>query len=65
MYRLMKKIIERKNEKFQNASITKDDYKLWKENTLKKLDMFLACDRITAEQYEELTALLISSENLK
>ena len=43
-YRLMKRII------------TRGDYD--RDEVMNKLDAFLAADRITAEQYKELTAMM-------
>ena len=47
-YKLMKRIIER-------GGYDRDD-------VLNKLDTFLAADRITTEQYEELIALMGGNE---
>ena len=57
-YRTMKKLIENENNKLENGTITHDEYDLFKANSMKKLDVFLSCDRITAAQYEELVALM-------
>lgn len=57
-YRTMKKLIENENNKLENGTITQDEYDLFKANSMKKLDVFLACDRITSAQYEELVGML-------
>lgn len=57
-YSTMKKLITNQNNKLTNGTITQDDYDLWKESTTNKLDVFLACNRITSSQYEELIGLL-------
>ena len=62
MYTTMKKIINSKNEKYQSNLISKEEYSLWKGATLKKLDVFLACDRINLDQYEELVGLFVTDE---
>lgn len=58
-YTTMKKLITNQNIKYNNGVISDDSYRLWKTSTLNKLDVFLACDRITQEQYEELNNLLL------
>ena len=58
MYKTMKKLIDNKNTQYRNDEITAEEYQTWKATTMTKLDMFLACDRITADQYEELAELL-------
>lgn len=57
-YKTMKKLIENENAKLSNGTITQEEYDLFKVNTMKKLDVFLACDRLVTGQYEELVALL-------
>lgn len=57
-YTTMKKLITNQNNKLANGSITQEEYELFKVNTMKKLDVFLACDRLTASQYEELVGML-------
>lgn len=47
-YKLMKRVIER----------AKKDGTLDVESTMEKLDAFLAADRITTAQYQELVALM-------
>lgn len=47
-YRLMKRIIER----------DKKNGKLDKAATMDKLDAFLASDRLTADEYQELAAMM-------
>ena len=57
-YTIMKKLIENQNNKLKNGTITAEEYELFKVNSMKKLDVFLACDRITSAQYEELVAMM-------
>lgn len=57
-YTTMKKLITNQNNKLANGSITQEEYELFKVNTMKKLDVFLACDRLTSAQYEELVGML-------
>lgn len=57
-YTIMKKLITNQNNKLTNGSITQEEYELFKVNTMKKLDVFLACDRLTSAQYEELVGML-------
>ena len=65
-YTSMKKLIINENKKYRNASITVEEYDLWKSNTQNKLDVFFACNRLTQMQYEELCDMLINtnSENV-
>lgn len=57
-YTTMKRLIENENNKLENGTISEDIYALWKESTLNKLDVFLACNRLTSAQYEELVGML-------
>ena len=57
-YTSMKKLITNENNKLSNGTITQEEYDLFKTNSMKKLDVFLACDRITLNQYEELVAMM-------
>lgn len=57
-YRTMKKLIENQNNKLKNGTVTKEDYEIFKASTMNKLDTFLACDRLTATQYEELVGMM-------
>ena len=61
-YVTMKKLIENQNNKLANGTITAEEYELFKANSTKKLDVFLACDRITSAQYEELVAMMQTEE---
>lgn len=58
----MKKLIDNKITQYRNDEITDEEYQTWKAATMTKLDMFLACDRITADQYEGLAELLKTIE---
>lgn len=57
-YSSMKKIITNQNKRLENGLITDEEYELFKANTMKKLDVFLACDRLTPAQYEELVDMM-------
>lgn len=57
-YTIMKKLITNQNNKLANGSIAQEEYELFKVNTMKKLDVFLACDRLTSAQYKELVGML-------
>lgn len=61
-YTSMKKLITNENAKYNSGAVTADAYNLWKAGTQNKLDVFLACDRLTSAQYEELTGMLQCSE---
>jgi hypothetical protein len=56
-YSTMRKLINNQNNKLNNGTITQDDYNIWKESAQNKLDVFLACNRLTSAQYEELVGL--------
>lgn len=58
-YSSMKKLIANQNIKYANGTIDSDTYNMWKNSTMNKLDVFLACDRITQAQYEELVGMLL------
>ena len=57
-YNVMKKLITNENLKLKEGVTTESEYENFKKSTGKKLDVFLTCDRITEEQYEELIGLL-------
>lgn len=57
-YRAMKKVIENANKRLENGEMTQEEYDLFKQDSLNKLDVFLACNRITITQYEELEKML-------
>ncbi|MDD4390331.1 MAG: hypothetical protein PHW03_05955 [Eubacteriales bacterium] len=59
MYNIMKKLINSKNAQLNKSEITIAEYNNWALLTQPKLDAFLACDRITVAQYEELMGLFI------
>ena len=61
-YTAMKKLITNANNRFNNGIDTAETYSLWKKSAKNKLDVFFACDRITLSQYEELTKMLIDTE---
>ena len=56
-YTSMKKLITNENNKLKNGTITQEEYELFKVNSMKQMDVFLACDRITSSQYEELVGM--------
>lgn len=58
-YATMKKLIVNENNKFNAGLVSEEEYSLWKESTANKLDVFLACGRITDKQYEDLIGMLI------
>ena len=57
-YRSMLKLINAENSSYDKGQITDAEYIAWRENTMNKLDVFLACNRITEEQYTELVGML-------
>lgn len=58
-YTTMKKLIQNENIKFENGTVTEEEYKIWRTGTEKKLDTFLSLDRISISQYEELFGMLL------
>lgn len=58
-YTSMKKLIANENTKYESGAVTANTYNLWKASTQNKLDVFLACDRLTTAQYEELNGMLL------
>lgn len=57
-YRSMLKLINNENALLDTDRVTAEEYAAWKENTMNKLDVFLACNRITEDQYQELVGML-------
>lgn len=57
-YRSMVKLINNENTLFEAGRVTAEEYASWKDNTMNKMDVFLACDRITEAQYQELVGML-------
>lgn len=55
LYETLKKVIKTKNR----ASMSDDEYIKFKEETKKKLDIFLLMDRISDEQYKELNKMFL------
>lgn len=53
-YTVMKALIENEKFKLKNQTITLESYSAWKTQTLKKLDLYKRCNRLTMEQYNEL-----------
>lgn len=58
IFNLLKKQIASEKAKLEKGKIIEEEYSIFKEQTMNKLDVFLATNRITQEQYEELAALL-------
>ena len=63
-YTSMKRLITNENTKYNNGSITAEEYELWKETSQNKLDVFFACNRLTQTQYEELCGMLIDTTSV-
>lgn len=57
-YKSMLKLISNENALLESKQISTEEYAAWKESTMNKLDVFLACNRITEEQYQELVGML-------
>ena len=57
-YKVMKKLIENQNNKLHNGTVTKEEYEAFKASAMDKLDTFLACNRLTTAQYDELVGML-------
>ena len=58
-YTSMEKLIANQNIKYKNGTVDAESYNMWKITTMNKLDVFLAGDRITLAQYEELVGMLL------
>lgn len=61
-YKNLKLIINHTNEQYKNGEIDAEEYKQFKNDTLKKMDTFLLCNRISSGKYEELFAMFIADE---
>lgn len=59
-YSSMKKIITAKNAEYDRGSVSADRYMVWKDQQMRKLDVFLSCDRITDDEYTELVGMFRS-----
>lgn len=59
IYEFLKKEISQNNMKLNDNLVNEQEYKLWKESTLTKMDLFLLRNRITNVQYEDLLKLFI------
>lgn len=57
-YTSMLRLIKNKNAQYEAGQVTTEEYAAWKESTMNKLDIFLACSRITDTQYSELVGML-------
>lgn len=60
MYENMKKLIEDAKGRLQNGKLTEADYNLDMERKVKMLAAYKKAGRITAEQYNELIAMMAS-----
>ena len=60
LYSSMKKLISNQNTKYTNEVVDAESYNNWKDNTMNKLDIFLALDRITSTQYQELANMFLA-----
>jgi hypothetical protein len=56
-YTAMKKLIDNENTLLELGRVTEEAYAAFKESNMNKLDIFLAKNRITADQYDELVGL--------
>lgn len=61
-YKSMLKLINAENTAYEKGTVSAAEYTIWKDGTMNKLDVFLACNRITEEQYAELVGLLKNVE---
>ena len=61
-YWAMSKVIKAKNAEYERGAVTAERYLIWKEQQMKKLDVFLACDGITDDEYAELVGMFIDVE---
>lgn len=61
-YWAMSKVITAKNAEYERGAVTAERYLIWKEQQMRKLDVFLACDRITDDEYAELVGMFIDVE---
>lgn len=59
-YTTMKKLIANANAKYQSGAWSQVKYNDYKDSQQNKLDVFFAKNRITEEQYDELTDLWIT-----
>ena len=62
-YKNLKLIIEHNNAQYESGEIDAEEYKSFKTDTLKKMDTFLLCNRISSEKYEELFAMFIKFDD--
>ena len=58
-YTTMKKLIVNANTRYEQGSMTKEEYGAYRGATLRKLDVFYAAGRLTEAQYGELTHLWV------
>lgn len=61
-YWAMSKVIAAKNAEYERGAVTAERYLIWKEQQMRKLDAFLARDRITDDEYAELVGMFIDVE---
>lgn len=58
-YSMMKKLIKNVNAQYNEGSLTKEEYDAYKESIQVKIDVFYTTNRLTENQYEELSNMWI------
>lgn len=58
-YKTMRKLIANDNMELKGGEIAEEEYTVRKADRMNKLDVFLACGRITEAQYKELLELFV------
>ena len=61
LYESLKKVINAENKRYKENLVTTEEYEHFRENTIKKMDMFVVMNRITTTQYEELSDMFITT----
>lgn len=61
-YITMSRLITNENNKLANGQITREEYEVFKDNTQNKLDVFMACNRLTLGQYGDLIAMFVEDD---
>ena len=64
-YTTMKKLIVNANTRYEQGSMTKEEYGAYREATQRKLDVFYANGMLTDAQYEELTGMWLETNDDK
>lgn len=57
---ILNQTITSTNNRYNSGGVTKEEYTTWKQDIINKLDIFLACNRITSEQYEALNSAILT-----